>query len=380
MKIDSREFLEAVNAVLPARASKSYLHIAELLHIEGVGSEIIVTATDLENNFSFRFPKAELNDESFVVCVDPKLLTKALEGANCDIDFRIDERQKSVAISYDGFLFTLSYQPGDDFPNRIEKEDYYEFGINFELIKTLIDDAIGFACTDELKLAMCGINFELEGENLTLVATDAHSLCQTQSVRVQRHEKDNRNFILEVNAAKKLKAVANSFSFVNVRVSNKWISIVGDKFTYNCRRLEAVFPNYRAITEQPNPNTLLVNKKEILAKLKKLTPFSTKINNLGKFSINLAGTDSKIYIVSEDETFTSRGSTEIAILATDGADFPAEIGFNIKLFMNCLSFFDDSDVKLCFSGESNSTAVMFAGTSALEQSKFSILMPIMLQD
>jgi len=382
MKINSKDLLDAVNAVSPACPSKSPLLIAQLIHIESVSSEIVVTATDLENNFSFRFLKSEIDEESFSVCVEPKLLIKALEGIDCVVDFNVNQKKKIVTLAYDNFFFTLPFLPGEDFPGRIDEQNYYEFGIHFNVVKNLIEDAIGFASTDTLKPSMYGVNFELEDEKLTLVATDGHRLCKTQSVSVQRNEKDKKSFILEVNAAKKLKATTNSLSYVTVRVSNKWISIVGDKFTYNCRRQEAVFPNYRVIVEQPRQNILLVNKKELLNKLKKIVLFSSDVNYLGKFSIsrdaNLITKDFKMYIVAENSDLLSMGSTEVPILDVEGEHFPDEIGFNIKLFMSCLSFFDGNEVKLCFNGGNSSTAVMFCGVSDSDQDKFSVLMPILL--
>ena len=223
------------------------------------------------------------------------------------------EDDKVVKIDYFSGMFTLPIDNTTEYPvqPQLNESDTKVFTINEGLLQENIARTLFATADDELRPVMNGIYFGLTTEQLTVVASDGHSLVRNRILTIKAEEDSKAgNFILPKKPAGILKNILHRGEEKEITVSfdGRQAVIATENFSLQCRLIEGRYPNFNSVIPQNNPNIVLVDRNTLVNALKRVTPFSNDNSQLVRIHVE----NGKLTLNTEDYDFSKTASEHMA--------------------------------------------------------------------
>jgi DNA polymerase-3 subunit beta len=275
--IDKKAFLAEIAKVTPAVASRSSLPVLSGIRLIANGSRISLAATDLE--FEIRLQAPAKTPDGFGDAVVPaNSLTKAVKtmpGPEVTVEFQEKDERCQVTISSGKKSVTLDCYPARDWPD-IAKGVEWEPVCWFDAagLADALSGAVLCASTDEARPVLTGVQFNLSGEGLELVATDSYRLGIASAEAELKGELPDTAPIVP---ARVLKALVKQLKKDDGRGliyfgtltenGNREIRFVefsfGTAVSWVVRQIEGEFPNWRQLVPEESGGLLEFDSKEL---------------------------------------------------------------------------------------------------------------------
>ena len=337
----STELLSHLQAISRVINSKNSLPILDNFLFDLKGNTLTLTASDIETTLvtSMEVESAEGNGK---VAVASKLLLETLrEFSEQPLSFDINDSNLALVITSSNGSYNFIGQNGDEYPRLPElQNDARTLAMPVEILSKGIVKTLFATADDELRPVMNGVYFDIDAENLTMVATDAHKLVRYKtkynSASVQGDERES--FILPKKPATMLKNILpKEAGNVSIEFDSKNARFKLENYTMVCRQVEGRFPNYNGVIPKENPFKTIVDRTSILNALKRVSVFSNQGSNL----IKLAFSANQIHVSAQDIDF-SISAEETISCQYDGDNI--NIGFKSSFLIEILNNLDSSDI------------------------------------
>ncbi len=336
---------------------------------------LTIRATDLETTLVSKIEVETGNIEGITdIAVPSKLLLDIVKSLDdVPLTFSVDDNTYAISITSGEGKYRLAGKNPETFPAMPEPRDT----TNITLTSSLLINAIGktafAASTDELRQQMSGILCEINAENITFVATDAHKL-----VRYRRNDIKNENpvsFILPrkpVTMMRNILASHKEEMDVNLEFNNTNAFFTFDNFYIICRLVEGRYPNYDAAIPKENPNKLTIDRNSFLNTLRRVSLFANQASHQIRLSIR----ENELVVSAEDLEFSNDASEK---LPCQYEGEPMEIGFNAKFLTEMVSNIDTEQILIEMSHPSRA-GIIFPVTNETNSPEdiLMLVMPVML--
>ncbi len=331
-------------------------------------SSLKITSSDLETTMS---TVIEVESESSgEIAVPAKLLVDALKNfVEQPLTFSTQGNNILEINANDG-KYRISFVTAEDFPKPIEIRDSSTTSLNGIVLAKAINSTIFATGNDDLRPVMSGVFFQFNGNNLTMVGTDAHKL-----VRYKRDDiksDSNSEFIMPKKALQVLKTILTDFqNEVSIEFNDTNAKFTSGNYTLSCRLIEGKYPNYEAVIPKENPNKLVIERMSLLNSVKRVGIFSNKSTNQIKFKI--AGAE--LNISAEDYDYNNNAKERVNC-NYNGDDI--EIGFNSRFLIDMLNNLDCKDVCLSMSFPNKAGIITPNDKINDKEEIMMLIMPVML--
>jgi len=294
----------------------------------------------------------------------------------------VDMDKETCLLSIPKFKQQLPCYNGEKFPKLTGlPSTVTSFSIPDIVLYNIINKGLETVSTDELRVAMTGIYFDVDTKNnmLTTASTDAHILFTSVNKATIYVKGELNNFILNGNAAKKIKhllpkKVKNPSDVKDCKIrfdGEKVIMNIG-KFALITRVVDARFPDYKVVipTEEMIQHQVSVDRNVLLDTIKLVEKSANKQTKAIKFtfdkdSLKLYARDIDLNKSAEAETTVQKSSIEEGIF---------EIAFNGEFLKTLVYLFETDD--LVFHLSSSNRAALIR--EAANQNDTALIMPLML--
>ncbi len=265
--------LQQINGVIN---SNTVLPILEDFLFETDGKKLTVTATDLETVM-----RVQMDVESKTngrICIPAKILMDSLKNIpEQPLSFNID-KNFSVEITSDNGKYKVMGENPDNFPKEPVPDETNKFTITADALSSAINKTLFAVSNDDLRPAMTGVFFELNGDAIKFVSTDAHRL-----VRYTRNDVScpkAENFIVPKKPLTLLKnALPAGDEELTLSYNSNHLFVTYGSSQLVCRLIDARFPDYKVVIPADNPFKLTVNRNDFQNALRRLSVFSNKSTN-----------------------------------------------------------------------------------------------------
>ncbi len=331
---------------------------------------LTISASDLETTMITHLPvESKTNGK---VAVPARMLSDTLKTfPEQPLTFSIDEKSHQVEISSDYGKYKLSGFDADEFPKMPVADGTSTLGVSSQTLLQAITKTIFATGNDELRPVMSGVFCQLNKDDITFVATDAHKLVRYK--RGDAKSKSEGAFILPKKPLTLLKNIlTNSESEIKIKYNNTNAFFEIDNTTLICRLIDGRYPNYEAVIPVDNPNKLTIDRVAFLNAIRRVGIFSNKTTHQVKLKI----TGSELQLNAEDVDFSNE-ATERLTCDYNGEDM--EIGFNVRFLSDMLSNLESDQVTIEMSAPNRAGII----TPAVEGRKINedilmLVMPVML--
>lgn len=291
---------------------------------------LFLTASDSENTLSTKVALPGVDGEASFG-VNSRNIAEAVKNlaSEAELTFEVDvTAAKVMKVTYPNGVFSMPVEDAAEFPVHpgLKGDIITQFTITDSLLAANIGRTVFATAQDELRPVMNGIFFDLTEDCLAVVASDGHQLIRNKIFSVKAGKTENGtvksgSFILPKKPAGVLKNIlTKTGTEVTVAFDDRNLEITSESFTLFARQIEGRYPNYNSVIPQNNPNIVTVNRLDMIAALKRISPFSSSASNLIRMEVE----KDSLQLDAEDYDYSKTASEKVAC---DYDGTPMKIGF-----------------------------------------------------
>jgi DNA polymerase-3 subunit beta len=370
--ISSTELLGHLQAISRVISSKNTLPILDNFLFNITGSDLEITASDLESTLITKMRLDNITGSGTIALPARILLDTLKEFSEQPLTFDINTDTMAVVINSENGRFSIVGQNGIDFPVLpvIKTEKRFSFSVAADILLSGISKTLFATADDELRPVMGGILVEASTEKLTFVASDAHKLVRYQ--RSDAKADDNASFILPKKPASLLKNILpREDGPVSVEFDDRNAFFNLSDYKVVCRLVEGNYPNYNSVIPKNNPRKVRIDRLEFYNILRRVSVFSNQASNL----VKLQFTPNQITVSAQDVDF-SISAYERHKCLYEGDDM--EIGFKSVFLLEILSNIASQDVLLELADPTRAGLFLPSESSNEDEDLLMLLMPMMI--
>ena len=346
MKVSlSTEYLEkalsVANKIIP---SKTPLNVLEGVKIEASDNQLILTTTDLENEFK-AFINCEVFSEGSVIIPSKELFKIISKIDYPEIQLELEENKLIInSLGFKAELTTISegeypeLEFGDFEDSIVLNSEYFENAINYVVYAS--------SYPEDSNPVFAGILFEIEDNKINFVATDGSQLAfYSLNYKSSKTKEVNYKLIVPV---KSLNAVIKELDQeVSIGFNQNSISFSYDteygKIVINSKLIEGNFPEYKEVIPSKFKTSFNISRKPFLNAIKRVSLLSKSKELSGVVIFDI----SKNKLVIESiESEIGKAKEELIISNFKGE--PLNIAFNSKFLEDMLNKVKEDELKLSF--------------------------------
>lgn len=370
--VSSSAFFNHLQAISRVINSKNSLPILDCFHIKLQDGTLELTASDNDTTLITSLEVTEYEgDGSFAV--SSKTLLEALkEIPEQPLSFTVNTNSLEITVRYQNGQYSLVGQNANEYPTLpVLNEGAVRFNMGADILLGGINRSIFATADDELRPVMNGIYFDINTEDITLVASDGHKLVRCKIFTPSQNEK--AAFILPKKPANLLKnLLAKEQGDVNISFDDRNAMFTMESFCMICRLIEGRYPNYNSVIPQNNPHKAIIDRISFISALKRIAVFSPQSSNLVKLALN----DNFIKISAQDLDFSTSAEETINCQYSGSA---MSIGFKSQFLIDILNNISSQDV-VCELADPSRAGVIVPSEQEENEDLLMLLMPMMLND
>lgn len=368
--VSTSVLLKQLQAISGASSSSTVLPILENFLFEIKDNLLTISATDLQTSMVTSLP-IEAKEEGRVAMPSKILIDTLKTLPDQPVAFSVDTSTLAIEISAGDGKYKLSGENADDFPKIPTVDNASTVEITGSILSEAINKTIFAVSNDELRPAMAGVYVQLNEQNITFVATDAHRLVRYRRTDIGTEK--SASIILPKKALNLLKSsLPSDDSKVMVEYNNTNAFFRFGNIHLICRLVDERYPDYEAVIPQINPNKLTVDRAQFLNTLRRVVIFANKTTHQVRLKIN----GSELHISAEDLDFSNEAHERLNC-QFEGEDM--EIGFNAKFLVEMLSNLTCEEVVLEMSSP-NRAGLLLPAIKQDDEDVLMLVMPVMLNN
>ncbi len=358
-----KELLEPLQTVIGVVEKKQTLPILSHVLIQLKNNQLTLTTTDMEIEIRASHSVQTQEEISFTIYAKDLIdIIRKLPESNI-IEFIIEESKIYIKTNKNSFeLNTFNHQ---DFPAlpKIENTDIIK--VNRQQLKELIENTSFSMGNQDIRAYLNGLYFEVDQDNITVVATDGHRLSIGEIKQLNNLSK-KKTVILPRKAVLELTKILNKneHNEVEIHLSNNYFYLKSDETTIISRLIDGNFPNYSQVLPTDFDNTIVIDRLEFLNSLQQASIFVEERTK----GVKLVLKDTQLNIFSHSE----RGQAKTQI-STKNFDKEIEIAFNIHYLISILEKLTTDEINMVVPGGENQSCML---SSSNDETYQYVVMPM----
>jgi DNA polymerase-3 subunit beta len=328
--------LTAIVTAVRATASKSPIPALEGLLIETVGEAIRLTGYDLKTGIVATVPATV--EETGGIVLNARLFGEIIRRMPDSLVSVSVGSGYQTKIDSGASTFDIIGSPSADYPELPSVDGQSSVVIDERTLKSMITQTIFAVSDNESRPVYTGAMFEIEGEDVTIIAVDGYRLAlRRESAQVPARA--SHSFIVPGAALSEVeKIITGEGDTVFITVGTKHVMFtIGDTVVVS-RRLEGEFINHRNAIPAQNKYAIHGARREIVDAVERV---SLIISDRAKSPIRCLFTDNLLYL-SATSPF-GRANDECAV---NGDGEKLEIGFNNRYLLDALKAASTDEIEI----------------------------------
>ena len=340
LSIQTNVLRDAINKVLSVVDKKNSRPILTNCLIRSQGQNLELIATDLEVSAKIIL-KAKIEKEGSF-CINSKNISDILrELPNEELFLNVDNNNL-LNLNCKSINYSLLITSADEFPQLNFQNQSSEFRLKTKQISHIINKTQHAISSDETRLYLNGIYFQLNDSKLRSVAIDGHRLALLDT-----HEfiGDNKflvdGVIIPRKGINELKKIADTYpeDDVSISLDDSFMFVnARNEYYLSIRLIAREYPKYQTVIPSKTTNRFHIDRNAILNAVKRVKILSNEKTNGIKLNIAPG-----LLTISTNHPALGQANETLPIVYEGKA---TEIGFNAKYLIESLSVLNETDVTI----------------------------------
>lgn len=332
------DLTEALQFVIRAVAVKPMTPVLAGIYLRAEGSMLELQANNFSTGIITRIPvNTEVSGETVV---SGKRFQEFVRNMPDETISFSDEAGNSLVIESGGASVELLTMDAGDFPKVKTPETDNSFRVRTTTLRDLIRKTVFAVSKDESRPVFTGCSFEVEGDKISLVATNTHRL----ALAVERLPEscDACSFVVPADTLRGLmlridpKDVEN---YVTINYSTRYLTFTFDNVFVTSRLIEGKFPPYDRVIPASSTTRVTVDTIEF----KDAVEFVSLMSRETEYNtIKFIFADGGVEISSNSPEVG--GAVKNVEAQIDGEEL--EISFNVNYIVDVMRIIDTKQVNI----------------------------------
>ena len=370
-KIKTKDLLEALQKTIKVVPTRSTLPILGCVLFDFNEKNLIVKATNLETSIS---EIIEINGETPktpIAIPIGRLLEITNNITDQEIEFFVNENRQ-LEIKTKAGKYSIMGQDYTEFPTDPIMNETQSIYLNTESLFDIIEFTKNSTSKNELKPALQGVLFKIDGSRIIGVSTDGHRLSRIIKENTNNENKE-QEIIIPIKFLTLLTTFVEKKEKAEIEISKNHMSLSYKNTTIYSRIIKDNYPDYEKVIPLDNNKTLTTNKQNLINAIKRVSIFSNRATK----QITLTITSKETIISTEDSEQAAKGIEKIESQFNDTGEL--KIGFNSNFILEALGNINKENITMFLSGPLNA-AILSETSQDKKTDKLVLLMPIRLND
>jgi DNA polymerase-3 subunit beta len=349
---------QALQVVSRAVSPRTTLPILNNVLLETSPEGLKLTATNLEIGI-VNHVAAEIATEGSVT-LPAKILTEFVAQLHDDkLDMELDTSTQTLTVRCGPYHDVKIKGIGaNEFPPLPAREEGLKLVIDQAALLPAIEQTVVAASSDDGRPVLTGVLTQLDGEKLTLAATDGHRLA-VKVIKATSEgdagEEGSNAVIIPARALTELSRVLKGDGTVEMWLgrSRNHVFFTVPGVEVMSRLIEGTYPNYSQVIPEQSNTTITVSTKDLHERTRGVSIFA-------RDSANVVRIKTEAGEISISANTSEVGSSEASVSAEiEGADI--QIAFNSRYLLDVLGLVGSDKVAMGFNGPLSPGVVKPAG-------------------
>jgi DNA polymerase III subunit beta len=343
--------VQSVQDVMKAVSSRTTIPI--LTGIKMVASEEGVTLTGSDSDISIEsFIPAEDEGKEIVeleksgsVVLPARFfseIVKKLPKETVQIEV---QSHFSTVIRSGKAEFNLNGLDAEEYPHLPQIEEENIFKIPADLFKNMIRQTVFAVSTSETRPILTGVNWRVEGKQLTCIATDSHRLALRKATVESENDAQYNVVIPGKSLSEFSKILDDSNDLVDIVITENQVLFKTKHLLFFSRLLDGNYPDTSRLIPNESKTAVTLNVKEFLQAIDRASLLAREgRNNVVKLSTLPEG----VIEISSNSPEIGKVIEEVQSTSIEGEEL--KISFSAKYMLDALKALEGSEIIINFTG------------------------------
>ena len=354
MKFSCEKYLlqSACGTASRAAASKSPIPALEGLLLQA-SDRLTVTGYDLKKGIYTQL-EAEVKEQGSVV-VGARLFGEMIRRLPDGIVTISTDINNNVNVKCGKSEFNFMGISPEDYPEMPVVDGVNNIALPQKILGSMINQTIFAVADNDMRPIYTGTLFDIEGEELTLVAVDGYRLAK-RSEKLESAKMENCSFVVPGSALADIERICgDSEELVKISVGAKHISFSIGETVVVSRRLEGEFLNYKKSIPESFKYTVKVDRGEFMSAIDRVALIVSERNTS---PVRMSFIDGSIDCLC----VTPIGRAE-DVCTCEGSGEGLQIGFNDRYLKDALKAAAKEELNICLNSASSPCIITAADGS-----------------
>lgn len=335
----TQKLSEACSNVQRAVSAKASIPSIEGILLKAEAGGITLTGYDLEMGIVTHLDARV--EESGSLILNAKILCDILRNLPAEnVSIEADERNTCRIFSGDA-EFSLIGISAEEYPELPSVTGGFPIVVDGNILKDMVRKTVFAAAENDAKVIHTGVRFEIENDNIRLVAVDGFRLA-IRNEAIEYGGEDSVFVVPKKTLHEVMKLIADGESSVALNVGKRHIVFELGEYSIISRLLDGEFLNYKSAIPKTAQTEVLVNTRRFINSIERA---SLIITDRTKSPIRCIFNNDMIRISSTTALGTANDRLEAEIKGDK-----VEIGFNNRFLLDALKVCDTDEVRVNLCG------------------------------
>lgn len=345
---EKNTLLNALNIASKALPSKAVNPICEGILFEVKKGHVVLTTTDSSLTVQTRF--ASNTEEEGEVVINGKFVSEIIRKMpDGEISFSGDFKS-GIEVKSKFSKMNIAAMDASEYPALpvIDKDMFFTLA-QCEL-KKMINQTLFATAADEARPILTGCLFEVEQENINVVALDGYRLALRNSF-IEDVETPIKAIIPARALSEITKIITDTEDLVRLYIQKSYCMVEIEETKIMTRLIEGEYIKYRPIIPTGLKNKVTLNRIDLLEAIDRAW-LIVRENTRNNYVVFKFTNENKLIITSRSDTGNAYEEVSFS-----GEAESTEIGFNPRYFVESLKNIEDEFITFSFSTPSSPTVI-----------------------
>ncbi|MFC3886295.1 DNA polymerase III subunit beta [Bacillus songklensis] len=241
--------------------------------------------------------------------------------------------------------FNLNGLDAEEYPHLPQIEEENIFKIPADLFKNMIRQTVFAVSTSETRPILTGVNWRVEGKQLTCIATDSHRLALRKATVELENDAQYNVVIPGKSLSEFSKILDDSNDLVDIVITENQVLFKTKHLLFFSRLLDGNYPDTSRLIPNESKTAVTLNVKEFLQAIDRASLLAREgRNNVVKLSTLPEG----VIEVSSNSPEIGKVIEEVQSISIEGEEL--KISFSAKYMLDALKALEGSEITVYFTG------------------------------
>ena len=325
LRFNRQEVTEALSAVCGVTVQRTSKEILKCVRIEAKSDVLLLAATDLELSLRYAVTQVEV-DKPGVTVVVADTLAKIVRECEDEL-LSLETEGNLLHVKGEGSHFQIVTQEADEFPVVQQMEGEPDLAVECAVLRRLVELTAFAAARESTRYAINGVLWEVEGDRLTLAATDGRRLALAHGALVTGG--GSSEVIVPGKAMSMVARLpADADARIGLKITDNQLLVDMGRATFSTALVEGRFPKYQDVIPADCDRMVELRTHDFLGALKR----ASLLTNEESKGVRFAFSKGSLTLASRAP---EQGEATIALpISYEGESM--EIGFNPIFLLDVL--------------------------------------------